>query len=203
MIFEKKQRLKMIRLGLTGSIATGKSTTAQLFAEEGVPVHDADAAVHAIYRQEGVAPVGALIPSAIVDNTVDREALKKALANDPALFPKLEAIVHPLVQARERRAAADALAEGHDMMVFDIPLLFETGAENRMDKIVVVHCDPQTQRARLLARPGMDEATASMLLERQLPQSDKIARADFLVSTDHGVEAARDRVRTILAELRA
>jgi dephospho-CoA kinase len=193
----------MIRLGLTGSIATGKSTTAQLFAEEGVPVHDADAAVHAIYRQEGVAPVGALIPTAIVDDVVDREALKKALAEDPLLFPKLEAIVHPLVQERERRAAANALADGHDMMVFDIPLLFETGAERRMDKVVVVHCDPETQRARLLARPGMDEATATMLLGRQMPQADKITRADFLVSTDHGIEAARDQVRKILAELRA
>jgi dephospho-CoA kinase len=193
----------MIRLGLTGSIATGKSTTAQLFADEGVPVHDADATVHAIYSQEGVAPVGALIPTAIVNNVVDREALKKALAGDPSLFPKLEAIVHPLVQERERLAAANALADGHDMMVFDIPLLFETGAERRMDKVVVVHCDPETQRARLLARPGMDEATATMLLGRQMPQADKIARADFLVSTDHGIEAARDQVRKILAELRA
>ncbi|MBO6675742.1 MAG: dephospho-CoA kinase [Rhizobiales bacterium] len=193
----------MISVGLTGSIATGKSTTAQLFADEGVPVHDADAAVHEIYRQEGVAPVGALIPGAIIGSAVDRAALKKALADDPSLFPKLEAIVHPLVQARERRAAADALADGHDVMVFDIPLLFETGSESRMDKVVVVHCDPQTQRARLLARPGMDEATASMLIDRQMPQVNKIARADFLVSTDHGVEAARDEVRTILAELRA
>jgi dephospho-CoA kinase len=193
----------MIRLGLTGSIATGKSTTAQLFSEEGVPVHDADAAVHAIYRQEGVAPVGALIPTAIVNNVVDREALKKALASDPSLFPKLEAIVHPLVQERQRRAAENALADGHEMMVFDIPLLFETGAERRMDKVVVVHCDPETQRARLLARSGMDEATATLLLGRQMPQADKIARADFLVSTDHGIEAARAQVRKILAELRA
>ncbi len=193
----------MIRLGLTGSIATGKSTTAQLFADEGVPVHDADAAVHDIYRQEGVASVGALIPGAILNDIVDREALKKALASDPSLFPKLEAIVHPLVQARERLAAAEALADGHDVMVFDIPLLFETGAESRMDKVVVVHCEPDTQRARLLARPGMDEPTATMLLGRQMPQVDKIARADFLVSTDHGVDAARDQVRKILSELRA
>lgn len=193
----------MIKLGLTGSIATGKSTTAKLFAEEGTPVHDADQAVHLIYRDEGVSPVGELIPSAIRDGIVDRTALKAALAADPSLFPKLEAIVHPLVHARDEAAFQKADAEGHTIMVFDIPLLFETGGDARMDKIVVGHCKPETQLARLLARPGMDEATARMLMDRQMPQAQKIERADYLVSTDHGVDAARADVRRILAELRA
>lgn len=193
----------MIKLGLTGSIATGKSTTAKLFAEEGTPVHDADQAVHLIYRDEGVSPVGDLIPSAIRDGIVDRTALKAALAADPSLFPKLEAIVHPLVHAGEEAAFQKADAEGHRIMVFDIPLLFETGGDARMDKIVVVHCKPETQLARLLARPGVDDATARMLMDRQMPQAQKVERADYLISTDHGVDAARADVRRILAELRA
>ncbi|MFN3170559.1 MAG: dephospho-CoA kinase [Hyphomicrobiales bacterium] len=193
----------MIKLGLTGSIATGKSTTAKLFAKEGIPVHDADEAVHLIYQNEGVAPVGNLILSAIRDGIVDRTALKAALAADPSLFPKLEAIVHPLVHAREEAAFRNAQGEGHSIMVFDIPLLFETDGDARMDKVVVVHCKPETQLARLLARPGMDEATAHMLMDRQMPQAQKVERADYLISTDHGVDAARADVRRILAELRA
>lgn len=192
----------MIKLGLTGSIATGKSTTAQLFAQEGLPVHDADAAVHAIYSTQGVTPVGALISSAIVDGIVDRAALKAALAADPTLFPKLEAIVHPLVQAIEAEAAKKAEEEGHDLMVFDIPLLFETAAQTRMDKVVVVHCTPQTQLERLMARPGMSQETAEMLMARQMPQAEKRSRADFEISTDHGMDAARDQVRAILAKVR-
>ncbi|MFK7791050.1 MAG: dephospho-CoA kinase [Devosiaceae bacterium] len=193
----------MIRLGLTGSIATGKSTTAELFAQEGIPVHDADAAVHAIYANEGIEPIAALIPPAIVGGAVDRAALKLALQEDSALFAKLEAIVHPLVRAREDAAIQIAEQENHDIMLLDIPLLFETGAEARMDKVAVVHCAPDTQMARLLARPGMNEAIAHMLMDRQMPQSDKMARADYRISTDHGVEAARTDVREILADLRA
>lgn len=193
----------MIKLGLTGSIATGKSTTSQMFADEGVPVHDADAAVHAIYSAEGVTPVGNLIPGAIIDGIVDRGALKAALARDLSLFPKLEAIVHPLVHARESEAAEKAEADGHDIMVFDVPLLFETGGEERMDKVVVVYCSPEAQLQRLMARPGMDRETADMLLARQMPQAEKRARADFEVSTDHGLGAARDQVRSVLADLRA
>jgi dephospho-CoA kinase len=193
----------VIRLGLTGSIATGKSTTAELFTQEGLPVHDADAAVHAIYAHEGVKPVGALIPSAVVDGKVDRAALKAALQVDSSLFSKLEAIVHPLVHAREQAAAQIAEQRGDPIMVFDIPLLFETGGDKRMDKVAVVHCAPDTQLARLLARPGMDKATADMLLERQMPQADKMARADFLISTDNGMDAARHSVQAILQELRA
>lgn len=193
----------MIKLGLTGSIATGKSTTSQMFADEGVPVHDADAAVHAIYSAEGVTPVGNLIPEAIIDGIVDRGALKAALARDSSLFPKLEDIVHPLVRARESEVAKIAEADGHDIMVFDVPLLFETGGEERMDKVVVVYCSPQAQLQRLMTRPGMDRETADMLLARQMPQAEKRARANFEISTDHGLEAARDQVRSILADLRA
>lgn len=193
----------MIKLGLTGSIATGKSTTARLFAELGLPVHDADAAVHAIYNAEGIAPVGTLIPQAIVGGVVDRAALKAALAADANLLPKLEAIVHPLVQAREAEAVRKAEAEGHDAMVLDIPLLFETGAQARMDQVIVVYCADETQRRRLLARPGMTQETADMLIARQMPQAEKRALADFTISTDHGVDAAREQVRAILAEIRA
>lgn len=193
----------MIKLGLTGSIATGKSTTARLFAQQGLPVHDADAAVHAIYSAEGVTPVGTLAPSAIVDGAVDRAVLKAALATDPDLLAKLEAIVHPLVQAREAAAAKDAEAAGHDVMVFDIPLLFETGAEARMDRVVVVHCLPEAQRQRLMARPGMTRETAELLMARQMPQAEKRAKADFEISTDHGIDAARDQVQAILSEIRA
>lgn len=192
----------MIKLGLTGSIATGKSTTSKLFADAGVPIHDADAAVHAIYSGQGITPVGALIPSAIVDGVVDRAALKAALADQPALFPKLEAIVHPLVQALEAEAANEARKAGHDVMVFDIPLLFETGGDARMDKVIVVHCAPQTQLERLMARPGMTQQAAEMLMNRQMPQADKRARADFEISTDHGLEAARNQVHAILAKIR-
>lgn len=193
----------MIRLGLTGSIATGKSTTAAMFAAQGVPVHDADGAVHAIYAQEGVEPVGALIPSAIVDGVVDRAALKAALQANPTLFAKLEAIVHPLVHAREKVAADEAQQQGHAIMVFDVPLLFEAGGEARMDKVAVVHCTPETQLARLMARPGMDDATAHMLMDRQMPQAEKMARADFLIATDHGVDATQATVCAILDDLRA
>ncbi|WP_375572354.1 dephospho-CoA kinase [Ahrensia marina] len=193
----------MIKLGLTGSIATGKSTTAKLFAEEGIPVHDADEAVHLIYQNEGIALVGDLIPSAIQDGIVDRKALKAALASDASLFPRLEAIVHPLVHAREDAAFQKANAAGHAVMVFDIPLLFETGGDARMDKVVVVHCEPETQLTRLLARSDMDEATARMLMDRQMAQEEKKARADFLISTDHGVETARVEIQRILREIRA
>lgn len=191
----------MLRLGLTGSIATGKSTTAGFFREEGVPVHDADAAVHAIYSQEGVGPVGALIPQAVIDGRIDRPALKAALSADPGLFPKLEAIVHPLVQAREAQAAGEAEAAGAPLMVFDIPLLFETGAQSRMDKVAVVTCQPHIQLQRLMARPGMDERTAKMLMDRQLPQADKIARADIVITTDGGLNSTRMQVRDLLAKL--
>ena len=193
----------ILRLGLTGSIATGKSTTAGLFADEGVPVHDADAAVHALYEAEGVAPVGALIPQAIRDGKVDRAALKAALAADPALFPRLEAIVHPLVRARADAAIAEARAQGHAIILLDIPLLFETGAESRLDRIVATRCDPDLQWQRLMARPGMTGETARMLLDRQMPQDEKVARADFVIDTGHGIEAARRDVRAILRDLRA
>ncbi len=193
----------MIRLGLTGSIATGKSTTAQFFRDAGVPVLDADAAVHAIYADEGVGPVGQLIPFAIVDGVVDRGALKAALANDDTLLPKLEAIVHPLVQAREAQAAAMAEAEGNTLMVFDIPLLFETGGDKRMDKTAVAHCTPETQLERLMDRTGMTEETAKMLMARQMPQDEKKARADYLISTEQGLDHAREAVEAIITELRA
>ncbi|MEM6383318.1 MAG: dephospho-CoA kinase [Pseudomonadota bacterium] len=196
-------RRRPLRIGLTGSIATGKSTTAQMFADEGIPVHDSDASVHALYREEGVEPVRRLIPQAIIDGVVDRATLKDELAKDPGLLAKLEAIVHPLVQARADAAAEQAHNDGHRMIVFDIPLLFETGAEDRFDQIVVTFCDDDEQMRRLMARPTMTIETARMLLERQMPQADKRARADFTIDTGGGIDAARMAVRSILNELSA
>ncbi|MBV6656537.1 MAG: dephospho-CoA kinase [Devosiaceae bacterium] len=193
----------MVRLGLTGSIATGKSTTAAMFADEGIPVHDADAAVHAIYEGEGVEPVGGLIPQATKQGFVDRAVLRAALADQPDLLPKLEAIVHPLVRARTETAIADAAAAGHWLIVLDIPLLFETGAQDRLDQTVVTVCDPAIQKERLMARPGMTEETATFLMGRQMPQDEKRARADHVIDTGHGLEAALQRVRAILAALKA
>ena len=191
----------MLRIGLTGSIATGKSTTARLFAEAGVPVHDADATVHALYEGKAVEPIGALIPTAISDGKVDRDALKAAIAAEPALLKRIESIVHPMVRAKELEAAEKAKVAGARMMLFDIPLLFETGSDKRMDVVVVTTCAPETQMARLMARPGMMEQTAKMLIERQMPDADKRKRAHFLVETDHGVDVARRRVRQILNAL--
>jgi dephospho-CoA kinase len=196
-------RPKLLKIGLTGSIATGKSTIAQMFADQGVAVHDADAAVHAIYGDEGIAPVAALIPSALVEGRIDRQALRAALAADPSLFAPLEAIIHPLVRARADAAAAQAQARGEPMMVFDVPLLFETGGEARMDLVIVVHCAARLQWTRLLARAGMDEAQARLLMDRQMPQAEKIARADFTIATDDGIEPSRQAVKAILTQLRA
>ncbi|PJI40046.1 MAG: dephospho-CoA kinase [Rhizobium sp.] len=193
----------MIVLGLTGSIGMGKSTTAGLFAEQGIPVNDADRVVHNLYRGEAVAPIKALFPEAVQDGVVDRALLAQTLAKNPAKFRELEAIVHPLVRERERQFLEAERAAGADLVVLDIPLLFETGGQDRVDRIVVVSCDADIQRRRVLERPGMTPEKFEMILSRQLPDAEKRARADYVIDTGHGIEAARDRVTDIVAELRA
>jgi dephospho-CoA kinase len=193
----------MLRIGLTGSIGMGKSTTAKLFADLGVPVNDADAVVHDLYAGEAVAPVEAEFPGTGRNGSIDRSELSRQLAARPEGFGKLEAIVHPLVRQREARFLAIQKAAGADIVLLDIPLLFETAAEDRVDVIVVVSCDPQIQRERVLARPGMTEDKLNMILSRQMPDAEKRRRADYVVDTGRGIEMAAARVSEIIAELRA
>lgn len=192
----------MILIGLTGSIGMGKSTTAGLFAAEGVPVNDADAVVHDLYRNEAVKPVGAAFPGSVRDGVVDREELARQLRENPAKFPLLEQIVHPLVRERERAFVERQRAAGTPMVLLDIPLLFETGGETRVDTVVVVTCDADIQRQRVLSRPGMTEDKFALILSRQTPDSEKRQRADYIIDTGHGIETARQRVREIIADLR-
>ncbi len=191
----------MIVIGLTGSIGMGKSTTARMFADAGIPVSDADAVVHDLYRSDAVDPIGKAFPGTIVDGSVDRRELARQLAENPAKFPVLEAIVHPLVRERERAFVAENAARDAEMIVLDIPLLFEVQAEDRVDVIVVVTCDPQIQRERVLARPGMTEEKFNLILSRQMPDEEKRRRADFLIDTGRGLEPARRRVDEIIAAL--
>ncbi|EUC00996.1 Dephospho-CoA kinase [Rhizobium sp. CF080] len=193
----------MIVIGLTGSIGMGKSTTAKMFAEEGVPVNDADAVVHDLYRTDAVAPVGEVFPGTIKDGVIDRQELSRQLSASPEKFPVLEAIVHPLVRQREVDFLTRYRQAGTDLVLLDIPLLFEVKGEDRVDVIVVVTCDPQIQRDRVLARPGMTEEKLAMILSRQMPDAEKRKRADFLIDTGLGLEAAREQVRAIIASLRA
>ena len=186
-------------LGLTGSIGTGKSTTAAMFHDLGIPVHDADATVHDLYRTDAVAPVAARFPEAVRDGVVDRKALSSTLAKFPDRFRELEAIIHPLVRAREAAFLDAERQNGSFLVVLDIPLLFETGSEARVDKVVVVTCDPQTQRQRVLARPGMTEEKLQLILSRQIPDAEKRRRADFVIDTGRGLEAARKQVEEVIA----
>lgn len=192
----------MIVIGLTGSIGMGKSTTARMFAEAGLAVNDADAVVHDLYRSEAVEPIGRAFPGSIADGSVDRQELARQLAVDPARFKDLEAIVHPLVRQREAQFVQARQAAGDDMIVLDIPLLFEVGGEKRVDVVVVVTCDPRIQRERVLARPGMTVEKFELILARQVPDQVKRRKADFLIDTGEGMEAARSRVDEIIAALR-
>lgn len=193
----------MIILGLTGSIAMGKSTTAAMFRDAGIPVWDADAAVHAAYAAGGaaVAPVAALIPQALVDDALDREALRVAIAADPALLNAIERIVHPIVAEDRARFIEDARRRGERAVMLDIPLLFESKGHAGVDKVVVVTCPPDMQRSRALARPGMTPERFDSILARQIPDAEKRARADWIIDTGIGMDAARARVADILAEL--
>jgi dephospho-CoA kinase len=191
----------MFIIGLTGSIGMGKTTTARLFAEAGVPVHDADAAVHALYEGEAVAPIEAAFPGTTTGGKVDRTELGKRVVGDPAALKRLEAIVHPLVREHERQFLAKAEASGAPVVVLDIPLLFETGAEKRVDAVVVVSAPADMQRARVLERPAMTVEKLEALLAKQLPDEEKRRRADFVVDSGKGVEYARAQVQEILARI--
>ena len=192
----------MIRIGLTGSIGMGKTTTAEFFRQEGVPVYDADAAVHDLYRGEAVDPISAEFPEAIVNGVVNRDILSRTLAQNPDKLKRLEAIVHPLVRRKQRDFIDDQDLAGADLVVFDIPLLFETSGEKQLDKVVVVSCDAATQKRRVLSRPGWTEDKLALVLSRQMPDAEKRARADFVIDTGNGLQAAQAQVRAIVAELR-
>ncbi|RAK59421.1 dephospho-CoA kinase [Phenylobacterium hankyongense] len=194
----------MIVVGLTGSIGMGKSTTAAMFREAGVPVYDADAAVHDLYAKGGaaVAPVGEAFPGVVRDGAVDREALRRQVLGDPEALKRLNAIVHPLV-GRDRVGFFErAQAQGADLVVLDIPLLFETGGHANMDAVVVVTAPAELQRERVLARPGMTPARLDAILAEQMADAEKRARAHFVVDTGRGLEAAREQVAEIVAVLR-
>ena len=192
-----------IRIGLTGSIGMGKSTTARMFRDEGVPVLDSDQIVHDLYRGAAVGPVGAAFPGVVVDGAIDRAALAARVLDQPDAMKKLETIVHPLVWAARRDFDAACAARGDAFVVYDIPLLFETGAQDMVDVIVVVSAPAEVQQARVLARPGVNAEKFTTLLARQVPDAEKRRRADFVIETDAGMDAARARVREILAHLRA
>jgi dephospho-CoA kinase len=188
------------RLGLTGSIGMGKSTTAAMFAEAGVAVWDADAAVHRLYAKGGaaVAPMAALHPAAVIEGAVDRMALKGWIAKDPSALQQIETVVHPLVAAD--RAAFLARAKG-DIVVLDIPLLFEKGTEQDLDATLLVTAPAVLQRARVLARPGMTEAQFSAILARQMPDAEKRGRATHIIET-LSLDSARAAVLALISYIR-
>jgi dephospho-CoA kinase len=188
-------------LGLTGSIGMGKSTTASMFRAEGVPVHDADAMVHALYAGKAAPLIEAAFPGATRDGVVDRPRLAAILGQDGEAFRRLEAIVHPLVRAEEQAFLAKAREARAPLVVLDVPLLFETKGDARCDAVLVVTAPPDVQRARALARPGMDAARLDAILARQKPDAEKRRRAHFLVDTSLGMESARHSVRSILRAL--
>lgn len=192
----------MIVLGLTGSIGMGKSTTAKLFAEAGVPVFDADAEVHRLYAGPLVPAVEAAFPGTTAGEAVDRVALGRRVFGDPEALRRLEAIVHPAVRAAERAFVAAARENGAPVVLLDIPLLFETGREADVDRVVVVTAPAEVQRERVLSRPGMTPEKFADIMARQLPDDAKRSRADFLVDTGHGIDAARAEVGRILSQIR-
>jgi dephospho-CoA kinase len=185
-------------LGLTGSIGMGKSTTAKLFAEAGVPVYDADATVHMIYQGEAAPAIEAAFPGTTVGGKVDRNRLSAQLVQDPAAIRRLEQIVHPMLRAYHQKFLEDAEQSGAPVAVVDVPLLFETGGEKRVDAVVVVTTDPDIQRQRVLARDNMTSAMLDAILARQLPDPEKRRRADFVVDTSDGLDPVRERIQEIL-----
>jgi dephospho-CoA kinase len=188
-------------LGLTGSIGMGKSTTAKLFTEAGVPVYDADAAVHKIYEGEAAPAIEAAFPGTTVDGKVDRAKLSAKVVHDPAAIKQLEQIVHPMLGASRKKFLDEAERSGAPVVVMDVPLLFETGGEKRVDAVVVVSTDPVSQRERILARGTMTNEALDAILARQLPDAEKRKRADFVVDTSHGLDPVRTAISDILAKV--
>ncbi|RWL81865.1 MAG: dephospho-CoA kinase [Mesorhizobium sp.] len=191
----------MIVLGLTGSIGMGKSATAKMFAEAGVPVHDSDETVHRLYAGKAAPLVEAAFPGTTETGVVDRVKLASQVLGDPAALKKLESIIHPLVRADADAFLARHRAAGAPLAVLDIPLLFETGGRNRVDKVVVVTASPEIQRERVLARPGMSEEKFLSILAKQVPDAEKRRRADFVIDTGNGFKAARRAVEAVIGEL--
>ncbi len=188
-------------LGLTGSIGMGKSTTAALFREHGIPVHDADACVHALYRGRAVGPVAAAFPGVVREGAIDRERLSQAVLGQPDALRRLEAIIHPLVREEEEAFLRRCRAAGAGLCVLDVPLLLEAGGEARCDAVLVVSAPAEIQRLRVLARQGMTEEKLAAILARQIPDAQKRARAHFIVDTSRGVLEARRQVGSILRSL--
>jgi len=194
-------RSGMLLIGLTGSIGMGKSTTMQLFAEQGVPVYDADAAVHAVYAGEAVPHIEAAFPGTTAEGKVDRQKLAAQVLGKPEALKKLESIVHPMLGAHRQRFLDEAESSGAPVAVLDVPLLFETNGHHRMDAVVVVSAPADLQRQRVLARENMTAEKLDAILARQMPDEEKRQRADFVVDTSQGIEPVRARVRDILAEV--
>jgi dephospho-CoA kinase len=190
----------MLVLGLTGSIGMGKSTTARLFSEAGVPVYDADATVHKIYEGEAVSAIEAAFPGTTVNGKVDREKLSAKVVHDAAAMKRLEQIVHPMLRAYRQEFLGQAERSGAEVAVVDVPLLFETGGEKHVDAVVVVSTTPDVQRERILARGNMTAEKLDAILARQLPDAEKRRRADFVVETTHGLDHVRTQIRKILTE---
>jgi dephospho-CoA kinase len=192
-------------IGLTGSIGMGKSETAKMFAALGIPVYDSDAAVHRLYEPGGaaVAEIARAFPGTVQGGRVDRAALSRRLADDEVAFRQLEAIVHPLVAAEQRKFLDQAAAHGAQMVVQDVPLLFETGGHARMDVVVVVSAPAHVQRKRVLERPGMTPEKLDQILSRQMPDEEKRAKAHYVVETDKGLDHAFAQVKKIVEELKA
>lgn len=191
----------MIRAGLTGSIGMGKSTTAQMFRDEGIAVYDADATVHQLYEGEATPLIEAAFPNTTKDGKVDRTKLSEYVIGKPENMKKLEAIIHPLVHEKEQAYLKEAETRGDKLIVLDIPLLFETGGIGRVDKIIVVTAPAEVQRERVLARDGMTEEKFEAILARQVPDSEKREKADFVIDTSLGLEAAKIKVREIIISL--
>jgi dephospho-CoA kinase len=194
----------LIILGLTGSIGMGKSTTAAMFREAGVPVYDADAEVHASYAKGGacVEPLEAAFPGVVKDGAVDREALRRAVLGDPEAMQRLNSVVHPIIGALRSDFFERAKAQGADLVVLDIPLLFEGGGERGMDAVAVVTAPPEIQRERVLQREGMSPERLDAILAQQMPDADKRARADFVIDTSQGLEPVRRQVAELIAVMR-
>jgi dephospho-CoA kinase len=190
----------MIILGLTGSIGMGKSTTAKLFAEAGVPVYDADATVHMVYEGEAAPAIEAAFPGTTVGGKVDRAKLSAQVVHDAAAMKRLEGIVHPMLRAYHQKFLDEAEQSGAPVAVVDVPLLYETGGEKRVDAVVVVTTSPEVQRERILARDNMTAEKLDAILVRQLPDAEKRKRDDFIVDTSHGLDPVRARIRDILRE---
>ncbi len=195
---------KPLHIGLTGSIGMGKSETAKMFACLGIPVYDADAAVHRLYQPGGaaVAPIAAAFPGTVKDGAVDRGELSRHVTGNPDATARLQAIVYPLMAGERQKFLAEAQASGAEFVVFDIPLLFETKGEGAMDAVVVVSAPSHIQRERVLARPGMTEEKFAYLHSRQMADEEKRAKAHFVVVTDQGLEHAFEQVKTIVAALK-